>query len=327
MGGNPRAVIASSGAALPFAVASCAAPPAARVQRAEAPSPDHLRDLYLASSPDVLGSDYLRLDHLLQYVFPRVRAGTNLAVDTSFFGAAVTIDRSNVDRYERLAQELRATCSSVIEKRGYQSFAGTYAARANQACTDAVLPAYLTNISQLDPTASTAQIIRQDGFRVTMVAEARVKELLPQFWMHGAAIERMLMVDEVYSPILYVGTRSGRDIQFRPWTRGFAKYYEAHEGRIPSARWSALGRCVIALFPPRGAVGRSPAGPVPGNRDDGARRESSHTDQPGGEESVHAAAPGPQRGGGAQVALRRAGFGQRRQFRFRERSKAQRQAG
>ncbi len=244
-----RGFIASSGAALALTISSCAAPPTAGVQNGEARSPDHLHDLYLAASPVVLGSDYMRLDYLLQYVLPRVRARADVTVDTSLFGPGVTINRSNVDRYERLAKEWRAACSSVIEKRGYESFTGTYAAHANQACTDAVLSAYLTNINQLDPTASTAQMIRQDGFRVTMVPEARVKELLPQFWMHGVAIERTLMVDEVYSPILYVGTRSGRDIRFRPWTRGFAKYYEAHEGSIPSPRWTALGNCVITFLP------------------------------------------------------------------------------
>jgi hypothetical protein len=246
-----RAVIASSGAVLALAFSSWAAPAAA--QGTETLPPEFIRQRYLAASPEDVGASCMAVDDLLRYA-SLIPTANNMSVDTSFFGHPVTIDKSNVDRYLKLLTERQGICSAVIEKRGYESFAGTYAARANRACADARTPAYLPNINELTegapPSPGTVETISQDGFHITMENRALTARNPDALRIHGVAIEKLMLLQDGLSPDFYfTATRSGRDIVIRPMTAVIRHSFEAYPAGIIRPDWAALGNCAITLSP------------------------------------------------------------------------------
>ena len=239
-----RAIIASSGAALALALSRGAAWAGPRGEGAETLPPDYIRERYMIAPPEALGASCLVVDYLLFFT-PLARKHKNFNIHTDFFGHDVTIDQSNVDRYEKLLTERQGICASVIEKRGYESFAGTYAARANAACAEARAPAYLTNINELTqgspPTPGTVETITQQGFRVSMVNKALAARNPEALKIRGMAVENVLILEDGLSPDFnYTGTRSGRDIVMRPTATGFARNL---------VDMTVLARCAITLSP------------------------------------------------------------------------------
>ena len=250
-----RAAIISSGAAVALAAARFAAKPAL-VQETESTSPDLIREHYMANDPAALGSNCLLIGLLLQHIalIPKLN---NFSVITDFFGHKVSINKSNADKYQKLLAERQCICASTIEQRGYDSFAGTYAARANRACAEAGAAAYLTNINELSQdgssTPGTVETVTQDRFRVTMTNKALVARNPNAMKTLGLVIERTLVLEDGLSPdFFYTGTRSGRDIVIRPMTNSIRRSFEGYPAWAPQPFWTALAGCAITLSPRAG---------------------------------------------------------------------------
>ncbi len=246
-----RGFIASSGAVLALAFIPWVPP--ADAQGSETLSPDVIRQRYMAAPPEALGASCMGVDYLHNYVslIPKLN---NLSVTTTFFGPPVTINKANVDKYLKLLTERQDICASVIEKRGYESFAGTYTARASQACAEARAPAYLTNIDELTqgspPSRGSVETITQEGFRVSMVNKALAAANPQAIRIQGVAIEKALTLQDGLSPdFSYTGSRSGRDIVIRPMTAAIRHTWEGYPAAFPRPDWTALGNCVITLSP------------------------------------------------------------------------------
>lgn len=248
-----HAVITWSSLAFSLAVFSCAAPPAG-APGPESQSPDIIRERSMAAPPEALAASYLGNEYVLFFV-SAIRTHENVTVRTTLNGRDVAINRSNFDKYEKLLTERHAIFASVIEGRGYQSFAGTYTAHANQACGDARAPAVLPNINELaqksSPTPGTLETITQEGFRLSMVNTAVPGKSTETLKSPGVAIEKMLVLQDGLSPdFTYAGTLSGRNIVIRPMTAAIRHHVQAYPaGAFRAPDWAALDKCVITLTP------------------------------------------------------------------------------
>ncbi len=244
-----RAVIAFSGAGLALAISSCAAPPAGG-QGSEPQPPDHLsliliRAMLEAFPPEHLAAACLTTSLMLRAV--RMIPENNSTITTTHFGPKVIIDKANAGKYAKELAVEWDICLSVIEKRGHESFAGTYTAHANEACGDAKTAAYLTNINRLrhgaPPVAGTEVIIEQMGFTVAVTDAVLPTDNPRPLNLVGIAVEDGLaLVDTLTPGIAYTGKRSGRKIVLWP-----ERVPVRESGARPD--WKMLEKCVITLSP------------------------------------------------------------------------------
>ena len=237
-----------------LAVAGCASPPNGNPP---GPSPDALAARAAQAPPDQLAQDWLTNDSLILMAAAARKGAT---VEMAGTGAPATMTKSNADSYEATFASRRAIDAAAIERRGFAAFAGQYTLTANKACAEARASGYLLNRTELFDsrpagTAGAGAIrISQDTFRLTLsdtvpLTEAGAKTETTMDYP-GVAVETSLVLwDATSSDIVYRGTKSGRQVQLRPWSELIRATFEPYPNWIPRPKWEALANCVITLTP------------------------------------------------------------------------------
>ena len=237
-----------------LSVAGCAKPPDGSPP---GPSPDALAARAAQAPPDQLAQDWLTNDSLILMAAAARKGAT---VEMAGTGATATMTESNADNYEKAFASRRAIDAAAIERRGYAAFAGQYTLTANKACAEARASGYLLNRAELFDSPATGSAgggtlrISQDSFRLTLSdtippteAGAKAGTTIDS---PGVAVETSLVLwDATSSDIVYHGTKSGRQVQLRPWSELIRATFAPYPNWIPRPKWEALANCVITLTP------------------------------------------------------------------------------
>jgi hypothetical protein len=113
----------------------------------------------LAAPAPELAQGYLAVKFIVQAVLPMAKMGAVVHLGSE------TINKSNVDKYERKYERRLSTYREAIKQRGYQTISGTYQGKATEACARVH-----SMWAQLIVEKRTSSIeITQDGFDAQVV--------------------------------------------------------------------------------------------------------------------------------------------------------------
>lgn len=213
-----------------LAIALCSSAPRPAVAGTNEPTLDRALNAPAAD----LAQGYLWVRFTLRYLIPAAKKGVRVHI------GAETIDKKNVDEYERRYGSRLDTYRRAIHQRGYKTIAGHYRGEATQACTQA--GSVWASLIAADRANDVE--ITQTGFEARLIVTARHNGARIHVDNAAAIVESSMVVhDRMHSDYFFRGKITDKGIRIKPVLsvlRAWPKW--AH----PPSR-KALENCVVTL--------------------------------------------------------------------------------
>ena len=161
----------------------------------------------LAAPASDLAQGYLSVKLITQHVFPAAEKGVTIQLGNE------TINKSNVEQYQRRYQERLSIYREAIEQRGYSIIAGTYRGKTTEACAR-IHSAWVGLISE--GRANGIEIVQDDFDAQVIVSTEHEGKKLSIRNMAAIAESSIALQDAMNSDYFFLGRIKNKQIEIKP---------------------------------------------------------------------------------------------------------------